>query len=114
MHSCLEEIYKGIFSVESLFSVEEIQWWIQFFEQQREFNESLLLEERPLMYPSQWPRAQGEIFTLSEIPMGIVNEEEIEKESTDRLEIFMLVLTEIKNGLMLKERTWKEIFLILK
>ena len=59
MEKALCEIEKGILGARVLFSEEDVNWWNMFFEEQREFNTSLLVEDRPLKYSFVWPLGEN-------------------------------------------------------
>jgi hypothetical protein len=79
MEESLREIEKGILGVQMLFSDEEKIWWNTFFEEQRQFNQSLLLEEKCLSFPFQWPSSQMDTNITMDVPEVSLNEEEIEE-----------------------------------
>ena len=60
MEKALCKIEKGILGARVLFFEEDLTWWNSFFEEQREFNVSLLVEDRPLKYPFVWPLGENQ------------------------------------------------------
>jgi len=78
MEKALCEVEHGILKAQILFSDAEISWWNAFFQGQREFNSTLLIQDRPLKYPFIWPYSSGE--DMGECVPGpiIIDEAEID------------------------------------
>src|SRR5450759_689618 len=57
MEKALRMVEKGVMEASILFSDTDITWWNTFFEEQRQFNVSLLIPDRPLHYSFVWPNS---------------------------------------------------------
>jgi hypothetical protein len=55
METYLGEIEKSILGARSLFSQEQIEWWVSFFVEQKDYNETLLVGDRFPKYTFRWP-----------------------------------------------------------
>jgi hypothetical protein len=75
-HLC--EIEMEILAMEKLFKNDEMMWWNKFFEEQREFNNSLLIEDRTLSMTFKWPKGQSEHEFVAPTPMVLLDEAEID------------------------------------
>ena len=78
MEKALQVVEKGILDARILFSDSDMNWWNTFFEEQRQFNLSLLIPDRPLNYAFVWPNsniAEAEEHVSEQVQ---VNEAEID------------------------------------
>ncbi len=73
MEECLGEIEKAIMATKSLFNEDQIEWWKCFFLRQKQFNASLLLDDRVPEYAFKWPgMLTAEDGNMSDVATQIV------------------------------------------